>query len=105
MSDSMHYGKAAYGNLDELSGQGVKLDAAVHELQEAFRTLYSVLSGQAAAAVGVVEAQVAQNLSDWIARHGQQTRNAIDQHDTMHAQDNAVRESILGSYGGGSLSV
>ena len=34
------------------------------------------------------------NLNEWIARHSQQTRNAVDQHDAMHAQDAAVRDAI-----------
>lgn len=97
----MQYGKAAYTNLDELAAHGAKLDAATQELREAFRTLYGVFSGQGAAAVAEVETAVGLNLQDWIARHSQQTRNAVDQHDSMHAQDAAVRDAVAGSYGGG----
>lgn len=97
----IHYGKAAYGNLEELASHGTKLDAATQELSEAFRTLYGVFSGQGAAAVRSVEVQVGQNLQDWIVRHGQQTQNAVDQQDTMHAADNAVHDAVMGSYGGG----
>ncbi|MCB0930202.1 MAG: hypothetical protein KDB70_20340 [Mycobacterium sp.] len=101
MADSIQYGKAAYNNLDELAGAGTKLDAATQELRDAFRTLYGVFAGQGAAAVAEVETAVGLNLQDWIARHGQQTRNAVDQHDAMHAQDAAVRDAVAGSYGGG----
>ncbi|MGH3954247.1 MULTISPECIES: hypothetical protein [Mycobacteriaceae] len=101
MSDSIQYGKAAYGNLDELASHGTKLDAATQELRDAFRSLYPVFAGQGAAAVAEVEAAVQLNLQDWIARHSQQTQNAVDQHDAMHSQDNAVRDAVSGSYGGG----
>ena len=101
MSDSIQYSKAAYTNLDELAGAGTKLDAATQELRDAFRTLYGVFSGQGAAAVAEVENAVSLNLDEWIARHGQQTRNAVDQHDAMHAQDAAVRDAVSGSSGGG----
>ncbi|MEZ0363605.1 hypothetical protein ACAG26_07845 [Mycobacterium sp. pUA109] len=101
MTDEIHYGKAAYGNLDELASHGAKLDAATQELSEAFRTLYGVFSGQGAGAVRQVEMAVGQNLQDWIARHNQQTQQAVDQHDAMGHQDAAVRDAVLGSYGGG----
>ena len=100
MTDSIQYSKAAYNNLDELSGAGAKLDAATQELRDAFRTLYGVFSGQGAGAVAEVETAVGMNLQDWIARHAQQTGNAVDQHDAMHAQDAAVRDAVAGSYGG-----
>ena len=74
---------------------------ATQELRDAFRTLYGVFSGQGAAAVAEVENAVGMNLQDWIARHAQQTRSAVDQHDAMHAQDAAVRDAVSGSYGGG----
>ena len=101
MADQIQYGKAAYGNLEELAGSGTKLDSATQELRDAFRTLYGVFSGQGAAAVAEVENAVGMNLQDWIARHAQQTRSAVDQHDAMHAQDAAVRDAVSGSYGGG----
>lgn len=98
----IHYGKAAYVNLEELASHSSKLDAATQELSEAFRTLYSVFSGQGAAAVGQVELMVNQNLQDWIARHSQQTQQASDQHDAMGHHDASVADAVLGSYGGGS---
>ena len=97
----IHYGKAAYANLDELAGQGTKLAAANQELTEAFNALKQVFAGQSAAAVDEVHRQVMQNVDDWIARHNQQTQNAVDQHDAMHAADNAIGHDVLGSYGGG----
>src|SRR5690625_2968503 len=103
----IHYGKAAYVNLEELSGHGTKLAAANQELTEAFNTLKQVFTGQSAAAVDEVHRQVVQNVEEWIARHDQQTRNAVDQHDAMHAADGAVGQDVLGSYarsGNGSNS-
>lgn len=96
----IHYGKAAYANLDELASHATKLDAATQELSEAFRALYGVFTGQGAAAVRTVENTVQQNLQEWIARHTQQTQNAVDQHDAMHHADSAVSDAVLGSYSG-----
>lgn len=104
MNDGIHYGKAAYANLEELAGHATKLDAATQELNAAFRTLYSVFSGEAAGGIHAVELAVNHNLQDWIMRHSQQTQNAVDQHDAMHATDAGVRENVLGSYTGGSVN-
>lgn len=100
----IHYGKAAYANLEELSGHGTQLASANQELTQAFNSLKQVFSGQSAAAVDEVHRQVMQNVEDWITRHNQQTQNAVDQHDAMHAADGAVGHDVLGSYSGGGNS-